>query len=79
MRDNKNICGRQRNSPPLYPKLDAFIKANWGVTPFCREIGISYVTYYCMQNGRTMPTLDTVYKILNKTGLSFEEAFSKEG
>lgn len=45
---------------------------------FIREAEIHQMTYYAMQAGRTTPTLGLIYKVLDYTGLSFDQAFGKE-
>lgn len=65
----------QRKTPPRFPRVDQEIKARGSVMDFVREAEIHQMTYYAMQAGRTTPTLGLIYKVLNYTGLSFEEAF----
>lgn len=45
---------------------------------FIRFSEIHQMTYYAMQAGRTTPTLGLIYKVLDYTGLSFDQAFGKE-
>ena len=66
-----------RKTPPKYPRIDEVIKGMGSVAQFCRDSGVYLMTYYAMQSGRTVPTLDTIYKILRFTGLTFEEAFGQ--
>ena len=67
----------QRKNPPKYPRIDEVIKGKGTVAQFCRESGVYNMTYYALQAGRSVPTIETVYKILRYTGLTFEEAFGK--
>ena len=68
-------AGRPRKTPPAYPAIDEAIKAKGGVMKYCEERYISTTAYYQMQNGKTMPLLDTIMELLDYTGLTFEQAF----
>ena len=67
-----------RKAPPRFPTVDAAIKSQGSVRQFARESGIHLMTYYAMQSGRSVPTLGTIYAVMNYTGLSFDEAFGEE-
>lgn len=75
MSGKKYVYVGLRKTPPKYPRIDEVIKEMGTVAQFCRESGVYVMTYYALQAGRSVPTLETVYKILHYTGLSFEEAF----
>lgn len=68
----------QRKNPPRFPAIDEAIKAKGSVMDFIRVSEIHQMTYYAMQAGRTTPTLGLIYKVLDYTGLSFDQAFGKE-
>ena len=74
MESKKYAWAAVRKNPPKYPRIDEVIKEMGTVAQFCRESGVYVMTYYALQAGRTVPTLETIYKILHYTGLSFEEA-----
>ena len=67
----------QRKTPPRFPAVDGAIKARGCVMDFIRYSGIHQMTYYAMQAGRTTPTLGLIYKVLDYTGLSFDQAFGE--
>jgi DNA-binding XRE family transcriptional regulator len=67
----------QRKTPPRYPVVDEAIKERGSVAAFVREADVNQQTYYAMQSGRTMPTLSLVYKVLDYTGLTFDQAFGR--
>ena len=77
MESKKSEWVAKRKNPPKYPRIDEVIKEKGTVAQFCRESGTYIMTYYALQAGRSVPTLETVYKILRYTGLSFEEAFGE--
>jgi hypothetical protein len=66
-----------RKTPPKYPRIDEVIKEMGSVAQFCRDSGVYIMTYYAMQAGRTTPTLGLIYKVLDYTGMTFEEAFGQ--
>ena len=70
-----NPVGRPRKSPPRFPVLDARIKRMGGVDRFCKKHFFSRETYYAYQRGLHEPTLYTIMRLLELTGLTFEEAF----
>lgn len=67
----------QRKTPPRFPAVDAAIKEKGSVMDFICEAEIHQMTYYAMQAGRTTPTLSLVYKVLDYTGLTFDQAFGR--
>lgn len=67
----------ERKTPPRFPAVDAAIKAHGSVMDFVRAAEIHQMTYYAMQSGRTTPTLGLVYKVLDYTGLTFDQAFGR--
>ena len=67
--------GRERKTPPLYPVLDAKIKAMGGPCKMLRKTGLFYNSYYCMQTGQYDPSKITIDTLLAYTGLTYEEAF----
>ena len=67
--------GRERNTPPRFPKIDEAIKARGSVIKFSIISGIHIQTYYKMQSGASSPNISTIYAILQYTGLTFEQAF----
>lgn len=67
----------ERKTPPRFPAVDAAIKAQGSVVDFARAAEIHQMTYYAMQSGRTTPTLSLVYKVLDYTGLTFDQAFGR--
>lgn len=75
MREERNIVGVHRNSPPRFSAVDDAIKAKGSVMDFVRISGVNQQTYYAMQAGRSSPTLGLICKVLRYTGLSFDEAF----
>lgn len=64
-----------RKTPPKFPVVDAAIKEKGNVMDFIRFSGFHQNTYYKMQDGTTQPTLGLIYKVLQYTGLTFDEAF----
>ena len=67
--------GRPRKTRPEFPAIDEAIQAKGGVFRFSEERYISTSTYYQMQAGKSIPTLDTIMELLDYTGLTFEQAF----
>ncbi len=67
--------GYERKSDPLYPAIDEAIKARGGVRAFIRASGIAMTTYYHMQDATSQPTKYVIDRILEFTGLTYEEAF----
>ncbi len=67
-----------RKTPPRFPAVDQAIKERGTVKQFLESAGVKMVTYYAMQSGRTTPTLGLIYKVLNYTHLTFEQAFMEE-
>lgn len=65
----------KRKSEPLYPVIDEAIKARGGVRAFIRWSGIARTTYYHMQDATSQPTKYVIDRILEFTGLTYEEAF----
>ena len=59
----------------MYPRVDEVIKSKGSVMQFIRWAGIGIVTYYHMQNGSSQPTKYVIDRILDYTGLTYEEAF----
>lgn len=66
-----------RKTPPRFPSVDEAVKAKGSVMDFVRYAEIHQMTYYAMQAGRTTPTLGLIYKVLDYTGLSFDQAFGR--
>ena len=64
-----------RKNDPLYPRIDEAVKAKGGVRAFARWASIGLVTYYHMQDGTSQPTKYVIDRILDYTGLTYEEAF----
>ena len=64
-----------RKSEPMYPAVDEAIKAKGSVMQFVRWASIGMVTYYHMQDGSSQPTKFVIDRILDYTGLTYEEAF----
>ena len=67
-----------RKTPPRFPVVDQAIKELGTVKEFLEFTGIKTPTYYKMQAGKTTPTLGLIYKILDYTGLTFEDAFMED-
>lgn len=67
----------QRKTPPRFPAVDEAVKAKGSVMDFVRFGEIHQMTYYAMQAGRTTPTLGLIYKVLDYTGLTFDQAFGE--
>jgi hypothetical protein len=66
-----------RKSPPRFPAVDAAIKKKGTVQHFLREADVKQPTYYAMQSGLSAPTLGLIYKVLDYTGLDFDQAFGR--
>ena len=66
-----------RKAPPRFPAVDAAIKEKGTVRQFFAKTGVNEQTYYAMQARRTTPTLGLVYKVLDYTGLTFDQAFGR--
>lgn len=59
----------------MYPALDEAIKAKGSVRAFVKWAGLGIVTYYHMQDGTSQPTKYVIDRLLEYTGLTYEEAF----
>ena len=70
-------CGRPRSTPPRYPAIETAIIEKGGTYRFFEETGIRQPTYYYLQSSRGNPTLNTIQRILQYTGLDFETAFAE--
>ena len=76
MQDSKMKCGgKPRQAPFRFQLVDDAIRQKGSVSQFVKETGISSSAYYQMQEGKTIPTLGTIFAVLKYTGLTFEAAF----
>ena len=64
--------------PRRFPVLDEAVKAMGSIARFARDAGIGEQTYYKIQDGTNDPTLFTIRRCLEYTGLTFEEAFQEK-
>lgn len=69
-------CGRPRKAPPRFPEVEEAIKAKGTVKQFAIKAGLHEQTYYAMQAGNAQPTLNTIIRVLEYTGLDFDTAFA---
>lgn len=60
----------------VYPRLKAWMQRNdWNASRLADEAGIFYNTHSNNLTGRTEMSMYTIRKVLEATGLTFEEAF----
>lgn len=63
-----------------YPILRGYILENHlSVKGFAEKCGVSPHTMHDMLFGRATPTKTTIDKVLEATGMTYEDAFSEEG
>ena len=59
----------------MYPRIDEAIKAKGSIRDFIRWSSLAMTTYYHMQDGTAQPTKYVIDRVLDYTGLTYEEAF----
>ena len=63
----------------IYPNIRKFlVQEQLTCRDFSGEFGLSYATLYNTLTGKAEPRKKTIDRILECTGLSYEEAFSKD-
>lgn len=63
----------------VYPNIRKFlVRERLTCRDFSNEFGISYATLYNILTGKAEPRKKTIDRILKCTGLTYEEAFSKD-
>lgn len=80
--DLLSVIRRAPRQPNIcYPALRRYVAEQYGgsVGRFAQECGISASTLYTVLRGKSKPSKQVLDAILSATGLSYEEAFWKEG
>lgn len=68
------------NNKIVYPKIRGWLADNKrSVNRMANDLGKGYISLYRVLKGENCPTKATIDKILNYTGLTYEEAFSTDG
>lgn len=73
-----NVISSKNSAPSIYPKLNEYMLVNgYNPTSLSSALGINNNTFAEFIKGRTKP-FEIIVKVLNFTGLTFEEIFMGE-